>query len=345
MIQRKAGMHTIWIAAVLAEVAVSGHAADLIADVAAAPVLEDRYPRTTVAFAGGVESLPDLIYATPAGFRPLRLDLYRPKQASGANGYPLVIYVHGGGWLGGHTRHAGAFANWPNVLASLAAKGYVVASIEYRLSAEARFPAAIHDVKTSIRWLRSKARQFDIDGSRAVVWGGSAGGQLAALAATTCDVRALAPVFAAADAGQAASGSSLAAVSDCVQGVVAWYGIFDFARLPQPSTAANSPAAKYLGCAPSECQETAALASAMTHLDSRDPPALLIHGEGDKVVPVDQSRAFQAALQSKHVSSKLIVIPAVDHSFIGESGATTREASLAALSATFGFIDATVGKR
>ena len=141
-----------------------GAAPALDVPVEASPVLEDRFPQPKVAFAHDVESQPDLVYSVPPGFRPLRLDLYRPRNTgSVTRGLPLVVYVHGGGWQSGHTRHAGAFANWPGVLALLASKGYVVASIEYRLSGEARFPAAIQDVKTSIRWLRSKSTQFGID--------------------------------------------------------------------------------------------------------------------------------------------------------------------------------------
>src|SRR5687767_12885441 len=75
--------------------------------IAATPVLEDRYPRNAIDF-GVVEGLPDLVFATVAGFRPLRLDLYRPK-ANASRGRPLVLYIHGGGWQGGHTRHSGAF--------------------------------------------------------------------------------------------------------------------------------------------------------------------------------------------------------------------------------------------
>src|SRR6188768_2166392 len=132
------------------------------ADVAANVVLQDPYPRVVVDFERNVASYPDLVYSVPPGFRPLRLDLYRPKQApQDPAGFPLVVYIHGGGWQSGHTRHAGAFANWPAVLASLAARGYVVASVEYRLSGEARFPAAIQDVKTAVRWLRSRSAEFD----------------------------------------------------------------------------------------------------------------------------------------------------------------------------------------
>ena len=322
--------------------ATSGSAAvpPLDVPVESSPVLEDRFPPANVGFARDVEAFPDLIYSVPPGFRPLRLDLYRPRGASGvAGGLPLVVYVHGGGWQAGHTRHAGAFANWPQVLALLASRGYVVVSIEYRLSGEARFPAAIQDVKTSIRWLRSKATQFGIDPNRAVIWGGSAGGQLAALAATSCKVASLEPVV---------PQSPLAMQSDCVQGLVAWYGVFDFVNAPlsdaleQP---ANSAVGKFLGCAPADCKATAELASPVTHLDKDDPAVLLIHGDVDKVVPVAQSQLFYEALLSKKVAAQLVRIKNADHSFIGADAAATRGDSLRALTSTFEFIDATVGGR
>jgi acetyl esterase/lipase len=309
------------------------------AAVAAAPVLDDRYPSAKVMFGSDVESYPDLIYSTPAGFRPLRLDLYRSTAAAPR---PLVVYVHGGGWQSGHTRHSGAFENWPQVLASLARRGYVVASLEYRLSGEAKFPAAIHDVKIAIRWLRASASKFAIDPSQVVIWGGSAGGQLAALAATSCGVQALAPVV--------PPSSPLDSQSDCVQGLVAWYGVFDLGAIPELSSSSagrgdpsTSPVAKYLGCAPAKCAESAALASAVTHLDAKDPPALLIHGALDEVVPVSQSRVFNQALKQKGIAAELLVIPDVDHSFIGESPGATREASLLALTETFEFIDSLRG--
>lgn len=314
-------------------------------DVAAKPVLDDRYPRVKALFGSDVESHPDLIYATPTGHRPLRLDLYR--QVAPAGPRPLVVYVHGGGWQSGHTRHSGAFANWPGVLASLAHRGYVVASVEYRLSSEAKFPAAIHDVKTAIKWLRSKAADFSIDPKQVVIWGGSAGGQLAALAATSCGVDSLEPEMADATNQIAAV---VAAQSDCVQGLVAWYGVFDFGSIPELSSQqagrgdpADSAVGKYLGCAPAQCAGKVALASPITHLDAKDPPTLLVHGEIDKVVLVGQSRAFHAALQTKGVASELLVIPAVDHSFIGDSPEATRKASLSALAKTFEFIDALSG--
>ena len=323
---------SVWLSA-----SVSAQALTLDVPVDAAPVLEDRFPQPSVEFGSDVESRPDLVYSVPPGFRPLRLDLYLPRNSgSVAGGLPLVVYVHGGGWQAGHTRHSGAFANWPGVLALLASKGYVVASIEYRLSGEARFPAAIQDVKTAIRWLRSKSAQFGIDPTRAIIWGGSAGGQLAALAATSCKVEPLSPD----------PQSPIAAQSDCVQGLVTWYGIFDFVHGPLSGPAeqsASSAVGKYLGCAPVDCRSVAALASPVSHLDKDNPPALLIHGDLDKVVPVAQSQLFHEALQSRKVASKLLVIKGVGHSFIGTNPEATRRASLQALSATFEFIDEIVG--
>lgn len=314
---------TLWSAVATAEIPVD-------AAVGSAPVLDDRYPRAKVMFGSDVESYPDLIFSTPPGFRPLRLDVYR--QITAGNRRPAVLYVHGGGWQSGHTRHSGAFENWPEVLASLARRGYVVASVEYRLSAEAKFPAAIHDVKNAIKWLRANAARYGIDSRQVVLWGGSAGGQLAALAATSCAVPELAPPT-----------SALSAQSDCVQGLIAWYGVFDFGATAQGADSEASPLTKYLGCAPTKCTDTATLASAISHVDARDPPVLLVHGELDKVVPASQSRAFNQALQAKGIASELVVIPAVDHSFIGSCAEETRKASLLALTETFEFIDSLRG--
>jgi acetyl esterase/lipase len=316
-------------------------------------VLEDRYPERRAEFPGGVVGLADLTYSTLNGFRPLTLDLYRP--ASTSTPQPLVIYVHGGGWQSGHTRHSGAFENWPGVLASIAARGYIVASLEYRLSGEAPFPAAIQDVKAAIRWLRTNAVRYSIDPQRAVIWGGSAGGQLAALAGMSCGAQALEPPAEASTAGSAPANSNATTtkpVSDCVQGVVAWYGIFDFSTLTGQSgasgavspAAADSAPARYLGCALSKCTSAAlGAASPATYVDAGDPPVLLIHGVDDHTVPVKQSRDFLAALKAKGVRAELIEIPGVDHSFIGPTAESTRAASLQALDKSLAFIDRTIG--
>lgn len=296
------------------------------ADVSPQVVSTDRFLKHDAAYPGGVTAHPDLTYSTLPGYRPMTLDLYVP--ANGKATMPLVVYVHGGGWTGGNARNAGAFTDFPAVLAGLAARGYVVASLNYRLSGEARFPAAADDVHTAIRWLRGHAAEYGIDKTRVAVWGGSAGGQLAGLAATDCH--------------PAASGRE----TDCVQAAVIWYGVFDFAALPQrssPGGQADAPNA-YLGCRIAECPNVVAAASPIAHVDSQTPPTLLIYGSEDKTVPPAQSRAMAARLKAAGVKSDAIELPGVDHSFIGRTPAATREASLKALQATFDWFDATVGR-
>ena len=269
------------------------------------------------------------------------LDVYLPGSApkAGVPGAPLLVFIHGGGWSAGHSRQSAAFADWPGVLASFAARGYVVASLNYRLSGEAPAPAAIHDVKNAVRWLRAHAERFAIDPQHVGVFGGSAGGQLAALLGTSCGVESLAaPVYADQNGAPAPQGPP---PSDCVQSVVVWYGIFDFApMLPQT---VKTGAHGYLGCEPGKCAAAQIAAqSAMAHVDHNDPPFLLIHGERDKTVPVAQSIAFAAALTKVGVRADLEVIPDVDHSFIGADAATTRAANLLALRKTVDFFDQTL---
>lgn len=315
-------------------------------------VPEDHYPERRVEFPGGVVGIADLVYQSLPGFRPMHLDLYRP---SANTTHPFVIYVHGGGWLTGHTRQSGAFASWPNVLASLAARGYVVASVEYRLSGEARFPAAEQDVKAAIRWLRTHAATYGIDKSRGAIWGASAGGHLAALTATSCGVAALEPVAPAAPIAEPprvapASAAAGPLESDCVQAAVTWYGIFDFSTLASqrdPNSTAfqdrdDSADARFLGCRLSMCTpEAISAASPVTYIDRNDPPMLLIHGVADKTVPVKQSQEMYEKLHAAGVPVQMLLIPDVDHSFIGKTPADTQTASRAALTRVFEFLDAT----
>jgi acetyl esterase/lipase len=315
-------------------------------ETAASAVLEDHYPQQRSSYPNGVTSLGNLTFSTLDGFRPLTLDLYLPKGKPEASvGRPLVIYVHGGGWSGGHSRNSGAFVDFPSVLASLAAKGYVVSSINYRLSREAPFPAAIQDVKAAVRWLRVHATEYGIDKSRVMIWGGSAGGQLAALAATSCNVAALEPA--------AASTATTAPESTCVQGAVLWYPVVDFetmlkSQASQTDTAAQNPTSRYLGCTKSSCLtsalETVRLASPLSLVNANTPPVLLIHGVEDRVVPVAQSQAFHDKMKTSGAKTEILLIPVVDHSFIGKTPEATHAASIQALNRTFEFIDATLGK-
>jgi len=311
-------------------------------EIAAAAVLEDHYPRQKVSFAGGVTGFSNLIFSQIVGYRPITLDLYVPEAKPGPGGRPLVLYVHGGGWNAGHSRNSGAFVDFPGVLAGLAAKGYVVASVNYRLSGEAPFPAAIQDVKAAIRWLRAHAGEYGIDKSRALVWGGSAGGQLAGLVATSCNVAALEPAKPVHPEESA-----------CVQGAVLWYPVMNFeTTLKQQTSTADVPSensvSRYLACSLKNCLTQAAdtirLASPQSMVSATTPPVLMIHGIDDNIVPISQSQDFLDKMKTAGAKAELVAIPGVNHSFIGKTPDATRQASLQALGHTVAFIEATLGK-
>jgi acetyl esterase/lipase len=315
------------------------------------------YPTAEVSFRGGVRGLPGLVYRRPLGYRPLALDLYLPPLTLDrpARGFPLVVYIHGGGWMSGDPRRSGAFVDFPEVLASLAARGYVVASISYRLSGEATFPAQGQDTKAAIRWLRSRATTYGIDPARAVTWGVSGGGHLAALAAVACNAPTLdppreTPPPAAPDAPVDTDDGP--EVSACVQGAVVWNGVFDMttitdqARLDRALSreVPDAPEWKLLGCFGDDCPPAQlAAASPVNYLDPGDPPMLLIVGAEDRIVPPTQAVEMRERLKSADVPHDLLVIPGVDHLLIGETPEQTRAAHLEALEATFRFIEKTVG--
>jgi acetyl esterase/lipase len=316
----------------------------------------DSLATVKVDFPDGVTGYPDIPYQTLPGYRPLKLDLFLPPKSFAAAGpRPLIVYVHGGGWMAGGPRRSAAYVDWPKVLASLAARGYVVASVSYRFSREAPFPAAIQDVKAGIRWLRARAATYNIDPKRAAIWGQSAGGHLAALAGTSCGVAALEP--GARIVPKAANVETLASTvagsdeaSDCVQAVVGWFGIYDFATMPKrtspPPGMPPGPSAEdlFLGCPAGDCTaRQRAFASPVTYIDKSDPPVLLMHGSDDHTVPEAQTEQFDAALRAAGVPVRKIVIAGADHSWIGATPEATRDASKRALREAVDFIDAQIG--
>ncbi|MBO9581687.1 MAG: alpha/beta hydrolase [Sphingobium sp.] len=292
--------------------------------VEAQPVLDDRFPSVPVAFPGGVKAWRDVVYQSLPGYRPQIIDIYVPAAPGN---HPLILYIHGGGWVGGHTRHSGALGDFPKVLASLAAEGFTVASLEYRLSSEAKFPAQLQDSKAALRFLKDHAAQYKIDPTRVGIWGGSAGGHLTALTALTCHDTRLDPN---------------AAKDLCPTAAVTWYGVFDFGKIAA-SKEAQSPVATLLDCAGPCPAEKIDAASPVTYIDAKDPPFLLIHGDDDKTVPVEQSHIAEAAFRKAGVPVEAIYIPAVDHSFIGKTPQVTRAATLKATNATFDFFHQKLG--
>jgi acetyl esterase/lipase len=120
-----------------------------------------------VQYPGGVQSLRDLTYAEISGYRPLTLDLYLPSKSGKPK--PTVVFIHGGAWRHRTARDGGTFHDFPAVLASVAARGYVVASVNYRFVNEAKFPAPVQDVEAAILWLRAHAAEYNIDVNRFVL--------------------------------------------------------------------------------------------------------------------------------------------------------------------------------
>jgi len=243
--------------------------------------------------------LRDLEYARVDGLS-LRLDLYLPLRKSEPR-LPVVVWIHGGGWKGGDKANTRA----PEVLG----EGYAVASINYRLSHQATFPAQIHDCKAAIRWLRAHAEEFGLDPERIGAWGSSAGGHLAALLGTSGDVPEL-----EGEVGDHLDQSSR------VQAVCDFYGPTDLLAVLEPGAwpshgSPNSPESLLLGGPVAERVELARLASPVTHVSPDDPPFLIVHGDRDRVVPLDQSVRLHQALTAAGVESTLYVVKGAGHGF------------------------------
>ncbi|MCS7160686.1 MAG: alpha/beta hydrolase [Gemmatales bacterium] len=238
----------------------------------------------------GTRVLRDLEYV-PQGHERHKLDLYLPENAP--KPMPLVVWIHGGGW------RAGSKDNPP--LLWLVDRGYAVASINYRLSQHATFPAQIHDCKAAIRWLRANASKYDIDPNRIGVAGGSAGGHLAALLGTGGDVKEL----------EGELGTTK--VSSRVQAVCDIFGPGDFLRFEPMNRDPKSVLAQLLGGVVDEKKDLAHLASPVTHATRDDPPFLILHGTADKVVPLAQSELLERALRQAGVEVTLVKIEGAGH--------------------------------
>lgn len=273
----------------------------------------DPMPERQTRWSNDAVTLTDVVYATVPGFRPLHLDLYR--RVGDAAPRPLIVFVHGGGYSHANPRAGAAFVNLPAILGYLAERGYVVASIEYRFSVEAPFPAQLEDLQAAIRFLRRNAGRFGIDGARVGTWGMSAGAHLSALNAVQC------------------------AADTCVQAFAAWFGTYD-ATAYLHEMPLDTNVRSLFRCTVAACDVDALdAASPIRHVDRGDPPALLVHGLDDTLSLPSQSERFAQRLQASGVDARLMLIPKVDHGFVGPTRDITRDALRQALEATFEFFD------
>ncbi len=285
----------------------------------------------------------DIVYSTVVGYRPLRLDLY--ALVNDKTPKPLIIFVHGGGWTTGNKRATANFENWPKVLASLSKNGYIVVAVEYRLSGEAPFPAAIQDVKTAIRFLKANAIKYGIDTNKIAIWGGSAGANIAAMAAYTADTKALDP-----------NNKTYKAISEKVNAFVGWYGPYDITamimdlkkvmgnKLPNPTIEGQEltetlGSLKYFHCE-NDCPEDVLLkASPISYVNALTPESLLLHGKEDKLVPYQQSQVLEKKLKNIGAKVQLVLIDSVGHGWVGDNYQQTKEGSQQAIELTFNYFN------
>ncbi len=243
----------------------------------------------------GVKVLRDLQYVE-GGHERNRLDLYLPGRAEGR--LPLVVWIHGGGWQSSSKEDCPAVP--------LTAKGYALASINYRLSQHAAFPAQIEDCKAAIRWLRANAAKHHLDPARVGAWGGSAGGHLVALLGATGGVKEL-----------EGAGGNLDQ-SSRVQAVVDWYGPTDFATWDYtlkggPGDQPRSLVAMLIGGPVQENLEKARKASPKTYVGKDSAPFLIMHGDSDNIVPLKQSELLAEALKKAGVEVNLQIVEQSGH--------------------------------
>jgi acetyl esterase/lipase len=237
----------------------------------------------------------DVEYAR-AGDAPLALDLHLP---AGPSRPKLIVWVHGGAW------RSGSRETMP--LGALVERGYAVASIDYRLTPVALFPAQVHDIKAAIRYLRANQDKLGVDASRVAIAGDSAGGHLAALVGVSGGVAEL-----EGEVGDHRDQSS------AVQAIVDFFGPTNLTTILDQSTphglGVRIPALQLLlGGQPEDKPELARLASPVTHVDAGDPPLLMVHGDQDPQVPINQSHELAGRYEALELPMAFEVVHGAAH--------------------------------
>lgn len=259
-----------------------------------------------------IEVRNDLAYAGTDNPRQ-KLDLFLPRKRSTEKPLPLIAFIHGGGWKNGDKR-----GGLRRVAALVESGEFVGASIGYRLTDEAIWPAQIHDVKAAIRWLRAHADEFGFAPDRIAVMGSSAGGHLVAMLGTSGDVKKL--------DGNLGKHNDVSSRVNCV---IDEYGPTNFLTMNDfPGTmnhlAADSPESKLLGQQITKVPELVSEASPVTYVTRDDPPILIIHGTKDPLVPYQQSVDLMEALSAVGVPVILQRIENGEHGGFGSNEVNAR---------------------
>lgn len=237
------------------------------------------------------------------------LDLYLPKGHSTKNKpLPLVIWIHGGGWQKGSKLLIDKQAQLLN-------KGFALASVNYRLSQHAIFPAQLHDSKAAVRFLRKHANKYGLDADNFGVWGSSAGGHLVSLLGTTGDVPEM-------------EGSvGITGISSRVQAVNVWFGPSDMFKMfehikqnePKRTDFSKQPLTKLFAGMPSTKSSLIKQASPLEYVSSDDPAFLIMHGDKDPIVPIEQSELLHKKLTEVNVENDFYIIKGAKHAFFKEA--------------------------
>lgn len=232
------------------------------------------------------------------GDRDLHAEIAYPKESS--KPLPAVIYIHGGGWIGGSHKNS--------PIIQLAKEGYFAASIEYRLSNVAKWPAQIQDCKLGVRWLRANAAKYNIDPNRIGVWGASAGGHLVTCLGTMADVK------------EYEGDGGYRGVSSAVQVVVDFYGPTDFITPNIYTKQALDLTTGLFGVPREQNLDLWKSGSPIFYVKAGDPPMFLVHGDSDTLVPLAQSTTFDEALTKAGVPHEVLVVKNGEHSFRPKPG-------------------------
>ena len=244
-------------------------------------------PGGSSAFASVDPTHKDLAYATISDTQ--KLDLYIPTTGNGP--FPVVIMVHGGGFMFGDKADGAGLTGVDQLLAA----GYAVASINYRLSGEAIYPAQIYDAKAAARFLRANAETYNLNPDKFGAWGASAGGNLVSLLGTTCGVTEL--------EGDLGNNDQ----SSCVQAVVDWFGPIDFLKMQEQyegtgcsssTNDASSPESKLIGAAIQTVPDKVALTNPMNYITADDAPFFIENGTADCNIPPVQNKNLAEALSA-----------------------------------------------
>jgi acetyl esterase/lipase len=243
-----------------------------------------------------VELIANIPYAGTQHHRQ-QLDLLLPKQRKAGTPLPVIAYVHGGGWSLGSRLMAR-----PRVSPFVASGDYAAVAIGYRLSGEVPYPAALHDLKAAIRWVRANAGRYDLDPTRICAMGASAGGHLTALLGTTNG-----------SAEHAGTLGSHESESSDVQCAIPLFGSTDLTAPAPESTGGASRRDAFLGGSIEEIPEIARSASPIAHVDPSDPPFYFVHGTADPLVPYSHSVNLDRKLRETGVPSALLTVEGGGH--------------------------------